>query len=347
MGRAFGETCRDAIHAFADLRVANAIRQTLHYGKRDVDRSQVIEAGLRCQAPTERFDPVGFAELRGIAEGANLALAEVIAMNGLTDIRDILSWPGGPEDAEGCSAFVAQGDITAAGTVICGQTWDLATDNLPYVIGVHRQPTEGPETWCLTTVGCLSLIGMNSHGLAIGTTNIRTRDARPGVTYLSLIHRALREEKAADAARIITDAQRAGAHFYFVADAQGDAHALECSATTVAATQVNTGAYGHTNHCLVTENVAQEAVAPSPSSLARQARLHSLFETHAGAIDATTAKSFFANEEDGPNSVCRDDLDGINTNGAVIMLPATGQILACHGVPTRATWLDLKTGDTA
>ena len=24
--------------------------------------------------------------------------------------------------------------------MVCGQTWDLATSNMPYVIGVHRQP---------------------------------------------------------------------------------------------------------------------------------------------------------------------------------------------------------------
>jgi len=221
MGRAFGESERSGIREFFALRVANAIAQAAKYGGQEVAPGGVIDVARRCIAPTRAHDPAGFEELTGIAEGAGMEVEQIVALNGLTDIRDVLSWPGQLDAFGGCTSFIAQGDVTADGRVLVGQTWDLASDNMPFVMGVHRVPADGPETWCLTTAGCLSLIGLNSEGLAVGTTNIRTTDARPGVTYLSLIHKALSSRTLDAASAAITEALRAGGHYYYLADGGG------------------------------------------------------------------------------------------------------------------------------
>jgi len=346
MGRAFGETCRDAIRAFFELRVRNAILQAKDYGGRTVTPAQVVEAARRCVEPTRAWDPAGFEELTGVAEGAGMTVEQILALNGLTDLRDLLSWGDLPEAAEdafgGCTAFIAQGDVTADERLLCAQTWDLATDNLPYVLAVHRRPSAGPETWSLTTVGCLSLIGLNAHGIAVGTTNIRTLDTRPGVTYLSLIHKALGQRDLEAAVAAIADAPRAGAHFYFVADGEGRAVALECSARRHTRVDVERGFYGHTNHCLVEANVAVQGHAPRGSSLARYERLNELLATWAGRLDVDGARAVLSDRANGSLAIRRDDFDGINTNGAVIMVPEEGRILACHGLPDEAAWVDLK-----
>lgn len=342
MGRAFGETCRDEIHAFFELRVKNAVDQALAYGGRHVAKEDVIRAARACVAPTRAYDPAGFDELLGIAEGADMPIEQVLATNGLTDLRDILSWGGELEEFGGCTAFIAQRDVTASGRVIVGQTWDLATDNLPYVLAVHRRPDDAPETWCLTTVGCLSLIGMNDAGIAIGTTNVRTTDARPGATYLSLIHKALGQRDLEGAAAAIVDAPRAGAHFYYLADAHGHAAAIECSARRAWREDVEGGFFGHTNHCLVGDNVAIQATDGGPSSAARLSRLDALFAEHTGTFDLDTARAVLSDRANGPNAIRRDDFNGINTNGAVVMSPEAGVILACHGLPDAGPWSDLK-----
>ncbi|MEA1619090.1 hypothetical protein SOQ14_09185 [Erythrobacter sp. T5W1-R] len=59
-----------------------------------------------------------------------------------------------------------------------GQTWDLNGPDVDYVIALHRLPDDGPETWTVTCAGCQTLMGMNAHGLAVGTTNLKTRGAR-------------------------------------------------------------------------------------------------------------------------------------------------------------------------
>ncbi|TNF29659.1 MAG: hypothetical protein EP329_15200 [Deltaproteobacteria bacterium] len=342
MGRAFGESERDAIREFFALRVANAIMQAAKYGGQEVAPGGVLDVARRCVAPTRAYDPAGFEELSGIAEGAGLSVEEILALNGLTDIRDVLSWPGQLDAFGGCTSFIAQRDVTADGQVLVGQTWDLASDNMPFVLGVHRVPADGPETWCLTTAGCLSLIGMNDAGVAIGTTNVRTTDARPGVTYLSIIHKALSARDLDDAVRAVTEAPRAGGHYYYMADGGGRAFAIECSARSHAVTEVTRGYFNHTNHCKVPGNVVVEGAAPSSTSLQRLGRIDALVAGGAGAFDVARARAALSDDANGSDAILRVDYDGISTNGAVVMAPERGHIEACHGLPHQSPWFDLK-----
>jgi isopenicillin-N N-acyltransferase-like protein len=342
MGEAFGESCRAEIAELYEARLRNATSQAKEYGGRDVDEPTVLAVARACILPTAAYHPEGFAELSGIARGANLSVAKLLAMNGLTDLRDVLAWGGELESLGGCSSFVVTRDWTRDRKLLCGQTWDLATDNLPYVIGVHRQPERGPATWTMTTVGCLSLIGLNEAGIAVGTTNIRTTDARPGVTYLSMIHKALGATTIDDAAAAIHSAARAGAHYYYLADAHGRALGLECTPEHVDVTEIETGAYVHTNHCLCPEHQAIEGDTPSASSHARQLRLERLIGDDYGRADLDAAKRWLSDRAGGVNAISRTDFDGITSNGAVVMQPESGSIHVAHGPPHLAQWLDLR-----
>lgn len=339
MGRAFGETCRESIQEFYEIRVRIAIEQALVYGGRTIDESIVLEAAHACLKPTEDYHPDGFDELRGIAEGSNLSTAQILALNGLTDIRDYVAWSG---NADECSAFVVAGDRTADGELLCGQTWDLATNNMPFVLGVHRIPDNGPQTWTMTTVGCLSLIGLNDSGIAVGTTNVRTTDAKPGVVYLSILHKMLAQTTLDDAIQCVETAPRTSGHFYFAADAHGKGAAMECTGSQFDLERVDSGVYVHCNHCLLPKHQAFEGPEPSSSSLYRTARLQELFEANPDRNDILAAQDYLADTSGGADAICRDDPEGVSSNGAVVMVPSTGTIRACHGPPNRSEWVDLK-----
>lgn len=347
IGRAHGEHCRASIAELYAARVENAIAQAETFGSRSVGEADVLEVARRCAVITRAYHPAGFEELEGIARGANLEVAKILAMNGLTDIRDVLAWGGDFESFSGCTAFVAQSDHTAEGELVLGQTWDLSTDNMRHVLAVHRAPEQGPETWSLTTAGCLSLIGINEHGVAVGTTNISTTDARAGVTYLSIIHKILEARDLAGARAAVTEAQRAGAHFYSIADAKGQAVALEASPRLVDATEIERGAYVHTNHCRAESLGAIEGDVPVESSHARFERMTELLRSGSpGSLRAMSG--YLADTENGHNAICRYDYDGISSNGAVVMAPSSGRIVACHGPPdAEAIWVDLRTGARA
>ena len=343
MGEAHGEALREEIQAFYDLRVANAIRQALRYGGRVVTQDQLLGVASASLEHARAFDPRGTAELEGIARGADMPVERVLALNGLTDFRDVLCWSGELEAFGGCTAAVVHGSATADGHALGGQTWDLATDNMPHVIGVHRRPDDGPETWSLTTTGCLTLIGMNEHGVSVGTTNVRTTDARPGVMYLSILHRMLDCENAEAAAQVVENAHRSGAHFYWIVDGDGRVLTVECSARRAHREELSEGSYVHTNHCLIGANVEEEGVDASPSSTSRLDRGNELLGANHGALNLRSMELLFADGVGNMTGICRDDTDGISTNGAVIVEPQTRTIRACHGLPTEAgdTWVDL------
>jgi isopenicillin-N N-acyltransferase-like protein len=343
IGQAFGETCRAEIASLYDLRVRNALDQALRFGGQRATVADLLALAERSAPLTRDFDPAGWDELSGIAEGAAMPLVQILAMNGLTDFRDGLAWPESSQ-ADGCTSILVHGAATAHGRVLAGQTWDLATDNLPHVICVHRAPTDAPETWTLTTDGCLSLIGLNDAGLAVGTTNIRTTDARAGVNYLSILHAALARRTFEDALHVIEHAHRAGAHYYWIASADGRAAGVECSARRAFRAELSAEARFavHANHALHPEVQTIEGAPPGASSLARQRRLEALAAASAGDISGDSLEGFFADTADGPNAICRDDLDGLNTNGVVVVDPAALSLRVCHGVPTRNPWRALR-----
>jgi isopenicillin-N N-acyltransferase-like protein len=231
--------------------------------------------------------------------------------------------------------------MTGPGQALCGQTWDLATDNMPFVLLVRRRPAGAPATLALTLVGCLSLIGMNDAGLAIGTTNVRTSDSRPGVGYLDIIHKALALTDLGDAAAAITGAHRAGAHYYYLLDARGRALAIECTATDAAALPIDRGAYVHCNHMRVARHRAVEKDTPG-STREREARLTALIAAASRPIGVETLKTFLADHDQSPRCICRHDFGGSSSNGSMIMCPTRGRAWAVHGQACAGDWIELS-----
>lgn len=344
MGVAHGEACRDEIHVLYARRIANAVEQAHLYGGRTIDEGGLLALSERCLPFVAEYHPAGLEELRGIATGAQLSLTQVWAMNALTDLRDVAAFSA-PPDGEGCSSFIVQSDLAAEGRRFCGQTWDLSTDNMPHVLMVRRRPDTGPETLCLTTTGCLSLIGMNAFGVAVGTTNIRSYDSRIGVGYLDVIHKALTEASAEDAVDTIVSAPRAGAHYYYVMD-ESRAMAVECTAMQHETVEVTTGAYVHCNHFLCdAQKDLEVAGTPVTSSLHRQQRLSTLLER--GAPTPDDLMRFLGDTSGGVNAISRHDFNGISSNGSVIMEPARRQLWAVHGPADQSDWTRMSVGPRA
>jgi isopenicillin-N N-acyltransferase-like protein len=335
MGEAFGEAFRDAVAELYALRLANALRDAHRYGRPAARESDLLELAAACLVVHERVHPAGATELRGIARGAGLTPEEVMALGGLTDLRDGLAWGGALEATGGCTAFLAPGEASADGHPRSGQTWDLATDNAPFVVAVERHPTDGLATWCITAVGCLSLMGMNEAGLAVGTTNLRTRDAGVGVPYLGLLQRALEERDAPAAAAAILAAPRAGAHFYSLLDAAGNARAVECTGQLAAELRLADEPHVQCNHCQVPAHQALEADTPRASSEARWNRMQTLLDARRGSLDEAYLKACLADEQGGPLAIRRNDFDGISTHAAIVTDPSAGTFAACAGLPPR------------
>lgn len=338
MGEAFGEGCRAAAQELYAIRLQWAIRFAQEHG-RAFSEEQVLAACRACLPATRDWDGEGYEEFAGIARGAGLAPEQCYALQGLTDLRDLLAF-GPLPDGMGCSSFAVAPDRSATGHLLLGQNWDLQTDNLPYVRLVHRRPDRAPATWAVTLTGCLTLIGVNGAGIAAGNTNLVTRDARSGVQYLSVLHRVLRAGSLAEAVSAVREAPRAAAHYYYLGGPEGRAIGLECSATRAAVFLLEQGVAVHCNHALNPEIAALEAGPPLVSTVHRQQRLTRLLGDHPGPIGIDDLKRFLADHAGGPDRcLCRHDYDAVSTNAVVILSPTTRQIHACRGQAHVGEWV--------
>jgi isopenicillin-N N-acyltransferase-like protein len=344
MGVAHGAAFKDRIVRMMAVRFAAVAQYCADRGTPSIDG--LLGVGEVSMATFAQWDPEGYAEHLGIAEGAGVDPLELYTVTNMTDMRDVLLLGGPvqadlpPGDAEGCSAVLVPGSHTASGHAIVGQTWDLNPSDVEYIVAIHRKPDEGPETWGTTCVGCLSLVGMNAHGVTVGTTNIKTWGARAGgVGYLCLLHRALRARSAGEAAALIAKAPRTGAHTFWLADAEVQIE-LETAPDEVVRRDTRTGPLWRTNHCIAPSILAQQGEAAIPSSIARYARIGHLVDRR--DFDEPAMVALFADRADGVLSINRyhEDDQGTATNSVFVGVPAERRLSACRGPADRGVWVD-------
>lgn len=338
LGRQQGEALRERINAFIEQRLAAFTQYSGERGGPSVER--FLAVGAECLRVFERWDPEGAAEHAGIAEAAGVSSDALYGATNMTDVRDVLLLPSSKSD-EGCTSLLVPPALSSSGEVIVGQTWDLNPTDLDFVVAVHRRPTRGPETWSVTCAGALSLTGMSAAGVAVGTTNIKTKRSRVGVGYLSLLHAAIRAGSAAEAQALVRGAPRAAAHTFWLADARG-ATELECDPDTVLERRADTQPVARTNHCLAPGMRELEGEPASVSSQKRLARAEQ--QLRAGAQSVDSLQALMRDRSDGVDSINRytEDEQGTTTNACVVAVPARLELWACRGPADRGEWRQLK-----
>ena len=343
MGRAQGEAFRERVHRFMEIRFAALQVYALDRGRATPEG--ILDIARQSMAVHEGWDPEGYSEHLGIAEGAAVDPVDLYAITNMTDMRDVLllgdpsAWRVLP-DAEGCTSVMVPASHARGGQVLAGQSWDLNPTDVDFVVAVHRRPTGAPETWSVTCTGCLSLVGMNAEGLMVGTTNIKTHGARPGVGYLGVLHRALSERDARSASERVAGAPVAGAHTYWMSDGEAQIE-WEASPDRRHRRDTSEGPVCRTNHCLFEDHVAVQGEPASDSSRTRldfmRGRLGS------GGLDIEGLRGLFADRSQGVLSVNRyiEDDQGTATNAVVLGVPAERRLLACRGPADRGAWVEL------
>ncbi|RMB08045.1 C45 family autoproteolytic acyltransferase/hydolase [Eilatimonas milleporae] len=341
MGRQYGTHFRDMIHAFVSDRVAAVDTYLREAGHSQM--ASLFEAGTACLEQVRTYDPEGYVEHIAIAEGAKLDPVQLFTAANMTDVRDIIVLPGDPPvlEDEGCTAALLPPGITMQGHSIQGQTWDLNGPDVNYVVALHQLPDDGPETWTVTCAGCQTLMGMNEYGVTVGTTNLKTRGARVGIPYLSVLHLALRQTSRDAANALFEKTPVAGSHSYWVGDKSG-ATEWERTPMSAHARTTDDAPLTRSNHCLIAENRKLESDI-SESSHARLERMQALLSQS----DTHTAQSLsrlFADRSDGRLSINRraEDQSGATTNAVIACNPAELEFLACRGRADQGDWIKLE-----
>src|SRR5207237_7473714 len=99
-------------------------------------------------------------ELRGIAEGADVAVEQVMLIN----VRNQLGAAAAPE---GCTAVLVEPQASASGVGLVAQNWDNDPATDAFSVVLTRRPTGKPAFMTFTRPGEVAYLGLSTAGTAV------------------------------------------------------------------------------------------------------------------------------------------------------------------------------------
>ena len=289
-GRAHGESYRTAIHELAEIRLD--LMREKNPGLNDARIERLAAEQWKI---TQLFDAKLGEELSGIADGADVSKADIVVVNNYTDFRDIHV----PD--QGCSLAYAN----AGKNPIAGQTWDMHGSAKNYVCCIDiPRPNDG-RVVAFSVVGCVGMMGYNSHGGMLGVNNINTDGATVGAMWPAIVRRVLEQENFASMAKWLTESPKTSGHNYLIAfEDQADmwevAPGLNDRVDYKDKGEI--GTMFHTNHCLGEEMKKREAVLAQNSTT--YIRYDLLEKKIAGVTDFGSMVDLMNDHENYPKSIC-------------------------------------------
>jgi isopenicillin-N N-acyltransferase-like protein len=289
-GFSHGEEFKIAIAELAE------IRKSLMLAKNPRLSKKLDELALAQLELSRKFAPELAQEIEGIAAGAKLSVTDIVILNNYTDFRDISL----PE--EGCSTV----HIQTPTEVLAGQTWDMHRSAKNYMCIIHVPKTESHSAQLiLTLVGCVGLMGVNTHNGLIGVNNINTTNAKTGLIWPVLVRATLAAKTLGEMRETLLKAPVTSGHNYLISTQEGGEH-LEITPSVFekvsALNQGQVGSIFHTNHCLGHEIEKLEDKTSISSTTFNRYNL--LSKKTFKVTDLIDFKNLLTDHDEFPKSIC-------------------------------------------
>lgn len=255
MGRQMGEACREQVaHSIDNGRklVSDA------YAELQLTwEGAIIQARKYMPFAEERY-PQYVEEMRGIAEGANVAFGDVAAINAMEAVTtDALHLTK-------CTSMAVNQERTANGHVLIAHNEDWLPEDEPDVIMIHATPDDEPPFLAMTYGALLPNIGFNAHGIAQCCDSVYPNDSRIGVPRIIVSRAVLAAKTPADAIRAVIAPQRAAGYNHLIVHESGEMYNVEVSARRFAVLYQQDGIIVHTNHFI---DPQMQAIESEPDEL--------------------------------------------------------------------------------
>ncbi|KAJ5613177.1 hypothetical protein N7510_006371 [Penicillium lagena] len=172
--------------------------------------------------------PRYYEEMKGIADGAEVPLVDIMALNARSEITFGLFVETKKQvDSDGCTSMA----LKTAQTTFISQNWDWMQEQKPNLIicRVSQTGTDLPDFQMVTEAGIIGKIGFNNAGVGCCFNAIRARGMDPTRMPIHFGLRTVLESRSKDQA-IATLRQHglAGSAHLLIGDKNG-AVGLECS----------------------------------------------------------------------------------------------------------------------
>lgn len=272
----------------------------------------VTNEATRYRAPIERFGAGYLEEMAGIAEGAGVGLADVMALN----VRTEIMFAAKARDVEAearrvgeCSSFAVLPESSAQGHTLIGQNWDWLLHASETVVVLEVRQDQGPDFVTVVEAGLLAKTGMSSSGIGVVTNALVTDRDRgvPGVPYHLVLRGILDAENISDALIVAQRGFRSSSGNYLVASTDGLAVDIEAAPGDFAQLHLvfpQDGVLLHTNHFVSPRLDAKDlSLWIMPDSPFRLERLRTKVEG-TGDLTIDHFRGFLADHANYPSGLC-------------------------------------------
>ncbi|HUI88295.1 MAG TPA: C45 family peptidase [Anaerolineales bacterium] len=330
MGRQIGEACRQQVqHSIAD---AHVLIDTAY------DQLELTWEGAQIQSrkylpfAEERY-PKYVDEMRGIAEGANVAFDDVMTLNAMEAVTtDALHLTR-------CTSFAVNEQRTADGHVLAAHNEDWVPEDEDDVYVVSAKPQDEPPFLAMTYGGLLCNVGFNANGIAQLIDSVYPSDSRIGIPRLVVSRAVLASRRISSAIGRTLVPHRAAGYNHMLIHESGELYSIEVSARRSEFLHGTDGYLVHTNHYLApsmkeVESEPEELIS-SRVRYFRADRLLRQSQTH-------TIKTLQVIQKDHvnfSNSICNhavewtDPLDREKTINAMVIDLTAREMHICWGNP--------------
>ncbi len=301
MGRQIGEAARAQIsHSIENARTL--LRDA--YDTLQLDwEGALIQSRKYLPFAEERY-PQYVAEMRGMAEGANVPFDDLSVVNAMEAVTmDALHLTK-------CTSMAINQERTSNGTVLVAHNEDWIPEDEPDVYIVEAHPEHEPPFLAMTYGGLLPNIGFNAYGIAQCCDSVYATDSRIGIPRVIVSRAVLAAKTPREAIKRTLLPQRAAGYNHLLAHESGEIYSVEVSARQFAILYAYDGIMVHTNHFVdgqmrKVESEPDELIATRVRYFRAQRLLNKTSEH--------TIKSLQAIQKDHinhPDSICNHATDG-------------------------------------
>lgn len=239
----------------------------------------------------------------GIAEGAQVRLADIIAINVRTEITFGLF-------SDGCTALSWRTDNAS----FLAQNWDWMEAQKENLVALTIAQPAKPTIKMITEAGLIGKIGLNSAGVGVCLNAIKAKGMDPGRIPCHLgLRMVLESSSREDAVRKLESYGVASSCHMLVADAQGGT-GLEWSWKDLRKVEMNPSKQVfHTNHYLAEHEKGVIDTVWLKDSLVRIVRIEELCKKVGVSPTMEELAEMFKDEKGFPTSICRNEKGGSAT----------------------------------
>ena len=293
-GRAYGQMCRE------EIGVSIRVYQLLFDGLKGISWKDARNISERYLSLTGDFEPDYVEEMRGIAEGANVDLLDIAALNARTEIMYSQSQTA---DVKECTTLSLMAPATDDGRVIAAQNWDFSGLLRESVVIVHVYQEEKPNFVMVGEAGMIGGIGMNDRGIAVMLNALSTAVPCQGIPLRTRM-RAMLEADTLSEAYVKGSYAPVSVANLIATHKDGVAIGFEMDSETVEPMIPDGGVLLHTNHYIGTKMYLAHDVNHMGNSYIRLQRIRALVKECHGKITVEDVMRMLRDHAGYPQSIC-------------------------------------------